>query len=110
VSKHTPGPWAVGGIYDSDRDDHTAITVDDGTKYHRRITVARVVTPTNLAPEHPVVAANARLIAAAPDLLEACLRALATIEPCAEMTHPIANSRWTGAIDALRAAIAKAKS
>lgn len=68
MTAHTPGPWHVGGIYEADREDHTAITADDGTKYHRRLTVARAVQITNLGPDHPVHAANASLLASAPDL------------------------------------------
>jgi len=56
MSKHTPGPW---GIYFNSKDDFVVRKMfDDGTESHA---VARVHSG----------AANARLIAAAPDLLNA---------------------------------------
>ena len=56
MSKHTPGPW---GIYFNSQDDFVVRKMfDDGTESHA---VARVHSG----------AANARLIAAAPDLLDA---------------------------------------
>lgn len=53
-------------------------------------------------PDYDTRAANARLIAAAPDLLEA-------LEAIAEMTHNAAGGMHAEIYDAARAAIAKAK-
>lgn len=64
MSKHTPGEWrvrnnSVGGPF---------VSSDSGT-------IADVRTCGGIhvgGPQHPETMANARLIAAAPDLLEAC--------------------------------------
>ena len=60
---HTPGPWVVGPI------DDTAVTHlgKDGIRYE----VAAVDGDYNDPDEWPIMEANARLIAAAPDLLAA---------------------------------------
>lgn len=58
-AKHTPGPWEV--------DEHDQIIVGGETTYGGRFVVCRM---GNL--ENPQIAADARLIAAAPDLLKAC--------------------------------------
>lgn len=112
-AKHTPGPWAAGsnGMKWNSPQSPTATVVAlrtycDGvepTIYH----LADIIYPSNRegtvgADER---AANARLIAAAPDLLKAAKEALdafqqlATEEPAAE---------WS-AVLLLRAAIAKAE-
>lgn len=89
--KHTPGPWYI-----------------DPIKAHangnRRI-MAEQCTPVAVVPEH--LAADARLIAAAPDLLEAlkmvrdadddCKRdGLQTIPPAARATIDAAIAKATG--------------
>lgn len=99
--KHTPGPWAVGGIFEEDGENRRGITSDDGTKYHRRILLAQVQVPTGLSEHHPVVEANARLMAASPELLKACRAALYDED-----------KGWTlrpDTAELLRAAIAKAE-
>lgn len=58
-SKHTPGPWTVG----VDEQDHGRPYVKDAEGY---VVCALIFEPGTGEPE-----ANARLIAAAPDLLEA---------------------------------------
>ena len=60
---HTPGPWVVGPI------DDTVVTHlgKDGIRYE----VAAVDGDYNDPDEWPIMEANARLIAAAPDLLAA---------------------------------------
>lgn len=61
---HTPGPWAVGPI------DDTVVTHigANGQRYE----IADITGDYNQPDEWPVMEANARLIAAAPCLLEAC--------------------------------------
>lgn len=90
-TNHTPGPWTVNG--------KTVKSVDHGHHY----TVARVDNP-KFTPE--ANAANARLIAAAPDLL-AALRALTAVVESYEYGRP-----WPGRphaqMDEARAAIARA--
>jgi len=73
VSKHTPGTWKaidVDCIITDWPDDE--LTVDDG----HYGTVARVYCHT----DEDTTRANARLIAAAPDLLAACKAALVRLE------------------------------
>lgn len=91
-AKHTPGPWvaynAIGGRVLAHwrirggcvRNDPAFAVIDSGGK---------------LLPEYE--AANARLIAAAPDLLAVCERIKA---------HGTISSSWIGALDA---ALAKAR-
>ena len=85
MSAHTPGPW----VYDFDPDGNRHVVYsDDGKVTELRFKDAE---------------ANARLIAAAPDLLEACQRMVKWAEDWkAGNTHP--HDDWLFA----RAAIAKA--
>jgi hypothetical protein len=91
MSKHTPGPWVV---YDDSNDGKTnRIEISARGK-----TVARIYhsVPAEDLP-------NARLIAAAPDLLEAC-KALEIL--FAPLARDSTTASW---IDKARAAIAKAE-
>ena len=86
MTKHTPGPWnGLSGLIASEKGDHIAtvwLTQDDNLE------------------------ANARLIAAAPELLEAC-EAADRFLAILKVTHP----HLVGAdiVDTLQAAIQKAK-
>ncbi len=95
MSKHTPGPWNTL----PEEVDKTYIRVR-GTRLGCRYKVANVMTPDYVC-VHPREAeetrANARLIAAAPDLLEA-LKAVVRVA-----------DRKTDEFDAARAAIKKAE-
>lgn len=64
MSKHTPGPWVVGPV------DDCVVTHmgSDGVRY----TVAEIDGDYNQPDTWPIMEANARLIAAAPDLLNEC--------------------------------------
>lgn len=62
MSKHTPGPWNVTVNYEDE-----AFSIDDSLGFPIAIALK--------------IEANARLIAAAPDLLEACKLALSSCEP-----------------------------
>lgn len=65
--KHTQGEWEY-TPHMNETYGCKAITVDDNTKYHRRIAIANI----SEHPQRPEESeANARLIAAAPDLLKA---------------------------------------
>ena len=92
MSKHTPGPWLSNTDDRYVREERSGATIalvcdDDGhcDAEHRH------AMP---------IGANASLIAAAPDLLAACERALANIET---------NGGGADLADQLRAAIAKAE-
>lgn len=92
MSKHTPGPWAISG-------DETVTVRDTQDGYVALLgwLKGRHIGPCRSAAE---VYANARLIAAAPELLEACEGLLGLAE----------RDGWLHvAVNAARAAIAKAK-
>jgi hypothetical protein len=95
--KHTPGPWIIDRSHKVDRDG-TTIWADD------------VIIADCVPDQHENHKANAHLIAAAPDLLEAMKE---LFKQCA-MTHKhwgdgCNNREATAAIKAARAAIAKAE-
>lgn len=86
---HTPGPWRVGQMADS-------VVAEDGTN------LARSIGPYSRgggAP-HDERAANAKLIAAAPDLLAACRAAVAS--------GGLEGANLTNALSRCRAAVEKA--
>lgn len=78
MSKHTPGPWKA----DTPRFGYQNVRQDpadwDGRGYQLICTVPQSKKGTNYG---EMFEANARLIAAAPELLEALKRLLATINP-----------------------------
>lgn len=89
--KHTPGPWYVYPTeYDNDTESFDVMA--DGAA----ITIAC-----------PPSEADARLIAAAPDLLAACEQVLSRLDYLTELWGQEGVTR--GVQDALRAALAKAK-
>jgi hypothetical protein len=101
MSKHTPGPWKI--------------DVGARTKTARGISAQtrNIVNFNGLsAPSSTQTAANARLIAAAPDLLEALRSFAAAAYPVAEAINKRGHN-WSEAyldqvLDTARAAIAKA--
>ena len=91
--KHTPGPWDTRGF------DFI------GTAESAYQTIAYCSDHRNKAPRHPdETLANARLIAAAPDLLEACRAARAIISEPGDYD----GLAWDEAEHLLQIAIAKA--
>lgn len=97
---HTPGPWRVEG--DALRGWEHRVTAATFDNRDMRLTVADIPNAYNLAKLDPEVEANARLIAAAPDLLEAC-RVLTNTDAGDAMT------RLARGLELARAAIAKAE-
>lgn len=107
MSKHTPGPWQYESL--------PAVVTDAN----------RCIIAVTVGPERTVAVAdvkqqraNARLIAAAPDLLEACNRLLMQVEveqrevPNALTGHPASRElhlQMVEAKQAAREAIAKAE-
>lgn len=98
MSKHTPGPWSKAetrteGFVITSRNELIVHSVDEYGHYG------------------PIKnSANANLIAAAPDLLEACIQSRAIlITILAEITDKIARSVITARIEMLSATIARAK-
>ena len=99
---HTPGPW----FYVSrDEWSHAVVTQDgtlpDGTGNYWNIASIN----KNREPEHK---ANGRLIAAAPDLLEALQWAMKTGYLTYSQRIPKQNGQWCDKIDSIRSLIAKA--
>lgn len=96
MSQHTPGPWDVFGAQDSGSDQWRALTVSQASMPFMRV----CFMPSDGT---ETIMADAQLIAAAPDLLAACQRAL---------SHPAVPLCDCGEPDCattqLRAAIAKA--
>jgi hypothetical protein len=66
-AKHTPGPWTIDDNRNLEEDPGIDINQADGGR-------VALVAPTPDEPERSMI--DARLIAAAPELLEACKRAL----------------------------------
>ena len=106
MSKHTPGPWESGGqlIVTAERHPHP-----NPKAQHRPKVVGEVHWDWGgdrggLEPriEWPEAEANQRLMIAAPELLEACKKVLASIE------HNIADDALPETRECLREAITKA--
>jgi hypothetical protein len=74
MNKHTPGPWYVKG--------GTPLVAIDRT--YDIIAGASLIAQTLIAPERSAAAANAVLIAAAPDMLSALIAILDDVSS----THP----------------------
>ena len=98
MSKHTPGPWIVGKP-----------SVAHGVQiFHLQGAIRQEYgTICTMPAKGKGRTANARLIAAAPDLLEACKCLLADLEGASELMagHPVC---WYESIAEARDAIAKA--
>ena len=94
MSGHTPGPWTVDEFY------------EPGGFYKIRSESEVVCHTHSFAPRgcDDEATGNANLIAASPDLLEACRGILAMHEG-----PPNAVGNWDIAFDEIRAAIAKAE-
>ena len=79
MTKHTPGPWLLAG--DDGKSDATAYArtpVNQNPLYIARVYGEGVLASSSPGTEERK--ANARLIAAAPDLLAACKAALSLVE------------------------------
>lgn len=94
MSEHTPGPWTV-----SDKNSYDDFNIRDGDK---RV-VAQAIHPWTVDNAADEVAANARLIAAAPDLLAALEAVVRDVERVAKN-----DVIWPATLKQARAAIRKA--
>ena len=99
--KHTPGPWRVCGYNRAILQDKVSI---DGC------CLAIADLPTSMGPMHPhgYNEANANLIAAAPELLDAAEGMIAAIDAVQDTSQPIP-SHLAAYYGSMRAAIAKAE-
>lgn len=103
-AKHTPGPWTVERL----SSEYGSYRIGPAWKRHRAmlipVAIDKRVDRSHGAMEHGEHDANARVIAAAPDLLEAAKGLLACLaDDERDATH------GTQAHESLRAAIAKAE-
>lgn len=109
TSKHTPGPWSV----DDDPRHGLNTLILDRRNDIVASTADSCMTDSDLAIAGSECEANARLIAAAPDLLAACEAMLPHLEAMIERANPAHED--TGhysdqtAVRLARAAIAKAR-
>ncbi len=87
MSKHTPGPW-----FAASEGSYKVASVTSNTGIY-----------ADTLPEAAQIAADARLIAAAPDLLSVCKELVASAAYWSDYDVPV------GIVDRLRAAIAKAE-
>jgi len=106
-SKHTPGPWIM-----SHQDPWAAkatIHQDNENKQHRKCRLLPLIAEVNVLVSgqgfENIGAANARLIAAAPELLEAAKWLIECYNDGLIVGHPTSRR----AIDSAEAAIAKAE-
>ena len=96
MSNHTPGPWMPACTCNSATHRHPAILSDSGQ-----------VAIATFQGSEPATDANARLIAAAPDLLDALLSALPFVEDAAD-DEIYKSHRVHKVLKEIRAAIEKA--
>ncbi len=107
--KHTPGPWAYEASLEGDSD----IFLYTTTLVHKnRIGIARVYGEGVLYAGEPKAKANARLIAAAPDMLEALTDLVVMAENGNIQPGPTSNrttmGQWRASVRDARAIIQKA--
>lgn len=112
LTKHTPGPWKIGGAtewdaeYGGDADAYSTQPISAGSYQ----TVCIIV---GLNDDDAEFDANARLIAAAPDLLDVAVRVLPILEATQRMLSAEAAKHGMEPDDtllnAIRAAISKAE-
>lgn len=102
--EHTPGPWVC-----EYPDKIVAMNLVESESNNSSLVIATVRTGLVLANqnERGCTGANAHLIAAAPDLLEALELAVATIDRLGVQHGPFNSAQ--GTLDVARAAIAKAR-
>ena len=99
MSKHTPGPWKYSDMKDFD---HFAISQEEGAPYtHHSSDVGSAFYMLSCQPK-PVAEANARLIAAAPDLLYCLQQIIRDLPTRRDWLDPVIEKM-------ARAAIAKAE-
>lgn len=107
--QHTPGPWRVDttvalgayGVWT----DYATHPGHDGAGYPKQVCSMR---PTDVSASREERDANARLIAAAPDLLSACNEAFAFVQRYVEIAARTPSDNCVRLRDRLHAAIAKA--
>ena len=91
--RHTPGPWSAMAPLPPSYDDHGYRLIANVSKnaavYCQRDAVLKDEYGRKIQAQDE---ANARLIAAAPDLLKACKDALAKLDGCSDATEILAEA------------------
>jgi len=101
---HTPGPWHIGGNGSASAHGVTRVWATD------RAAVCIIATRQQMgANTSPEMDANARLIAAAPDLLEALERFAYECRAAASMDHGLSQADCLRIAKHAKAIIARAK-
>lgn len=98
MTEHTPGPWSL------QPGDTRVVQAHLASGYTQEVAIC----PIDLALKENSETANARLIAAAPELLAALELATATLIRLTSI-NPNKRNSIIGTLDVIRAAIAKAK-
>lgn len=103
TSKHTLGPWKAGNTIHTYKDGQVffaTVFASDGPEWGK-------IAAEGIAPTKEMAEANARLIAAAPDLLDACLGMVETLAGYDAAWLALTPAQRARAIT-MKAAIAKA--
>jgi len=101
---HTPGPWEA-----ADNNTGTGTNIRNGAGTLLAVVHSYRANPDKSYPNADTRRANARLISAAPDLLEALERAIEYVERFGDMNHEPLPGDCAATLYASRAAIAKAR-
>jgi len=115
-AKHTPGPWNYG--HSDPEASYPFFYVSCGEEYENELPDISIAVinyggnnydPATLVSDRAMAEANARLISAAPDLLDVCRQMLAYIESVSGIEqHEIPSVGPSGMCLAARAAITRA--
>ena len=97
ATKHTPGPWHVKG--------GTPLVGID--RPYDIIAKASLIAQTLIAPERSAAAANAALMAAAPEMLAALIDLMAIIDSPQISIYGVVDQQWTVTKREARAAISR---
>ena len=110
MNKHTPGPWRITNNGDAIvSDDGGTLIVETGQAYWQNLEAASAGAGHEIAKRHlPEVQANASLIAAAPELLEALKGCHAMLTECAKQHRLDGSGEGHGSMADKHAAIARA--
>jgi hypothetical protein len=112
TTNHTPGPWQAGEPFESfpGAELRFHISQAEGAPYTQHYSdVANLLAETIPGEKLDIQRANANLIAAAPELLEALQDLADDIADRFDMDSPSTNPGIKHCIEAARAAIAKAR-
>lgn len=108
MSKYTPGPWKVGAKFDTGSASTSGVEISD-IENSETVAVAVEGNDSGGIYTYQEVLANARLIAAAPELLEALINGAEIANRVYQMGDAEVRRALVGIYELNRAAIAKAE-